>query len=505
MIKGRGCTIAQLRKKLRKGKRLLCFGAGGRLDELCSYYMEDHLEAYIDYIFDNNEKKWRTKRKLGDCEAEIRNPAELPQIYTNNHILLITLREDEAVLRQINRILERAECYLTPIVGIQVIWLPYMTLKVMEGLCRILPLRRAIAFPGWGESQRENESALRDYLIEKGYSKKYNIIWACDGKAKKRQGYREVSSYAINRSASIKEIFAFYYWRATSKYIIFENQGWIRRRKKQIHIYLNHGTPPIKSTEGVIELPPDIDYAICSSPEIADIVSKQYSVDKEKLLYCGSPRFDHLFLPGKHIDILFPESRNFEKHLLWVPTFRQHNISLSRVDSRRTFPFGIPILEREDDFTRLNKDLEMLKIMLYIKPHPLQNLEYIRINDFSNIKLITQKMLDKVHVGVNCILKDMDAIITDYSTIAFDYMLLDRPLGYTIDDMEDYSLGFSVKNPLDWMPGEKIKDMGDLRRFLDGVAQGMDDYKVERNEIKKRIHMYQERDNCKRLVEMLQL
>ncbi len=505
MIKGKRCTIAQLRKKLGKGKRLLCFGAGGRLNELCNYYPEDHIEDFIDYIFDNDKKKWGYKRKLEDCEIEIRNPAELPQIYTKNHILLITLRENEAVLGQINGMLDQAECYLTPIVGIQVIWLPCITIKVIVSLCRMLPLRKAIAFPGQGDTQRENESALRDYLVENGYSKKYDIIWACDGKAKDRQGYREVSSKAINRSSSIKEIAAFFYWRATSRYIIYENYGWKRMRKKQIHIYLNHGTPPIKSTRGIIELPEDINYAICSSPGIADIVSEQYSIDRKKLLYCGSPRFDHLFLRERHIDALFPESCHFEKLLLWVPTFRQHNTRLSRIDSKKVFPFGVPVIKQESDFERLNKVLKSLKIMLYIKPHPLQCLEYVKVKNFSNIKLITQGMLDKKQIGINCILKDMDAIITDYSTIAFDYMLLDRPIGYTIDDMEDYTVGFSVENPLEWMPGEKICDLDGLLQFLKNVAYGIDEYRGKREEVKTRVHLYEEKDNCKRLVEMLQL
>ncbi len=32
-----------------------------------------------------------------------------------------------------------------------------------------------------------------------------------------------------------------------------------------------------------------------------------------------------------------------------------------------------------------------------------------------------------------------DALVSDYSSVAIDYLLLDRPLGFTLDDYKEYT------------------------------------------------------------------
>lgn len=499
MVEGKECTIQKLRRKLKNGKRLICFGAGGLLEETCICYPKDHLEEYIDVILDNNSTKWGTVKKIGEKDIPIKPPLVLSDMYRDNTILMITLRDSAAVLKQVNELLNEAECYVAPLVPQR-----GLRLRLIERVCSILPMQKAVLFNGWGDTQRENESTLRDYMIAHGYEKKYKFIWMCDDDPGRKDHYVEISRRTPETEVTLKEIFKYYYYINTSKYLICENHIAPKKRKKQIQIYLNHGTPPIKATKHTIILPSDVSHVVCSSPDISDIVSNQYSVDKSKLVYCGSPRFDHLFVKEKYIGRFF-NCESMERMILWVPTFRQHNLIRSRIDSQKNFPFGIPIITKDDDFEILNAKLKKLKMGIVIKPHPLQNLGYVKVHNFSNIYLLTQEDMNKKQIGINSIMKDMDAIITDYSTIAFDYMLLDRPIAYTVDDMEDYSVGFSVENPLEWMPGEKIKDLDALLKFLEDVSNGQDSYKVERTVIRKRVHKYEEKDNCGRLLRMLNL
>lgn len=369
-----------------------------------------------------------------------------------------------------------------------------------------MPIRNYILFKGWGESKRENESTLRDYLIENGYDAKYKIIWRGERKPDKIEKYTYISRHTLDGYCTLKEYWKYLYYLHTAKYIFYEDH--IDKsgiRKKQILIYLNHGTPPIKETKKTIILPKITKWCICSSSEIADIVSEQYSISEEKLLICGSPRFDHLYVGERYIDLFIKRINASTKTIMWVPTFRQHNIITSRKDSRIILPFGIPVITQTKDFSDLNDVLAAENTILLIKPHPLQSLDFIKIKNLSHIKLLVQEEMDKYKVGLNLIMKDADAIITDYSTVAFDYMLLDRPIGYTLDDMEDYSIGFSVPNPLDYMPGKKIKNMEDLKVFVKEIANGIDDYRESRNLLKNKIHKYQSRYNCKMLVEKLGL
>lgn len=73
----------------------------------------------------------------------------------------------------------------------------------------------------------------------------------------------------------------------------------------------------------------------------------------------------------------------------------------------------------------------------------------------------------------------MDGLISDYSSIAVDYMLLDRPLGYVLTDLESYrnTRGFVFENPEAYMPGEKIYNLEDLKDYFSHIAVGEDPLK----------------------------
>lgn len=44
-------------------------------------------------------------------------------------------------------------------------------------------------------------------------------------------------------------------------------------------------------------------------------------------------------------------------------------------------------------------------------------------------------------------MKDDDILVSNYSSAAYDYMHLDRPVGFTMDDANEYKLRFIADNP----------------------------------------------------------
>ena len=102
------------------------------------------------------------------------------------------------------------------------------------------------------------------------------------------------------------------------------------------------------------------------------------------------------------------------------------------------------------------------------------------------------------------LLSQTDALLTDYSGIAFEYLLLNHPIGYVLEDVEEYLPGFSVDCPEDFMPGEKIRDMSDLELFLYNVFRGKDVWKEERVALRDKIFPIHPQSCAYQLIEELE-
>ena len=125
--------------------------------------------------------------------------------------------------------------------------------------------------------------------------------------------------------------------------------------------------------------------------------------------------------------------------------------------------------------------------------------------DLSHIHLMTNDDLEDMDVQLYEIINHFDALLTDYSSVSFDYLCLDRPIGYTLDDFEEYRKlrGFPMDNPLDYMPGHHIYTYDDLTQFIVGIADGKDEYAAERERVRKDVGMPEWGNCCQKLLEFL--
>jgi CDP-glycerol glycerophosphotransferase (TagB/SpsB family) len=119
--------------------------------------------------------------------------------------------------------------------------------------------------------------------------------------------------------------------------------------------------------------------------------------------------------------------------------------------------------------------------------------------------LASNELLRKGGINLYQLIAETDALITDYSSVAFDYLLLDRPIGYTLDDFDEYTPGFVVENPLDYMPGKKIWSTEDFLEFMSDMANGNDIFADQREKLRNYIHTYQDNRNSARLLDILDL
>ena len=121
-------------------------------------------------------------------------------------------------------------------------------------------------------------------------------------------------------------------------------------------------------------------------------------------------------------------------------------------------------------------------ILLLIKLHPAQDKSKLNELNLSNLEFITDDRLKQEKITLYQLLSKSTALITDYSSVYYDYLLTKKPIGLVIDDLKEYEdkFGFVYENYYDAIKGEYIYNFDDLKNFIINIANGIDKKKSER-------------------------
>ena len=340
-----------------------------------------------------------------------------------------------------------------------------------------------------------NGGAFYNYLINNQYNKKYKIVWLVRKKSKKKlpKNVECVPLYG----PSIRKA----YHMCTAKYFSYDCIGGKKVRKDQIVVYCSHGAGGLKNAKGKIFINDDVNYILLQSENYAPIQADQWP-DK-RATFIGYPAHDTFFIEDKS-EINKITNKNYNKVILWMPTFRKGG-GYNRNDSLKEQKLGIPLFNKMEDYYNLNEKLKNSNVYLIIKIHPMQDLSNLKIYDMSNIKVLTGKKVKELGIDNYKLMKCADALISDYSGAAFEYLQLNKPLGYVLDDINEYKIGFVVENIHQLIAGHEIYTIEDLNKFVTDVINENDIYKKRREELRDYIYKYHDGDSSKRLVQLLGL
>ncbi|MCI8287132.1 MAG: hypothetical protein HFH89_05630 [Lachnospiraceae bacterium] len=383
------------------------------------------------------------------------------------------------------------------------------------------PLKNLIVFRSgmgtWeyvaGMDFTENARALFDYMLAEGYNRRYEMVWL----VKDPERYREVEhrnenvhfvSYDWATSEKEQERDAYYEAICLARYFLFTHAcGFCRLpRKGQIRIQLWHGCG-FKTVKNVIPQKRRYEYTTVVSKLYAQLHEKEFGLEPNQMIVTGYAKEDWLFHPVKD----WKERLNIPKaagYIFWLPTFRTARSVVSYMNVRgKNNQSGLPVAGTLEELHGVNDFLKEQNTVLVVKLHPLQKRENIYQEELSNILVLDNETLASADLHINQILGHANALISDYSSAAIDFLLLDRPIAFTLDDLEEYeeSRGF-VLNPIrDWIPGEKILSLEDYMEFLQNVTAGKDTAKETRRSLTAKLHDFQDDQSSRRIVEFLKL
>jgi CDP-glycerol glycerophosphotransferase (TagB/SpsB family) len=187
-----------------------------------------------------------------------------------------------------------------------------------------------------------------------------------------------------------------------------------------------------------------------------------------------------------------------------MPTFRKGG-GFKRNDSTKEQALGIPLLQCLDEFNELNKYLKSNNSLLIIKIHPMQDLSELKIKSLSNILVLTGEDVKKKGIDNYRLLPCTDGLISDYSSVAYEYLQVDKPIAYVLDDMNEYKLGFVVDDIDRLLAGQKIFTIDDMMSFINNVVNGKDEFAEKRHQVRDFIYKYNDANSCERIVNFLNL
>ena len=352
----------------------------------------------------------------------------------------------------------------------------------------------------------DNSFALYCYISN--HFSNYTNIWLVNNISLKEDYLKLASNYTNIEKLEIvkKKSFPGIYYYLTSR-IIFHTHGifnFFGLISTQTKINLWHGMP-IKKV-GYFDSPncaePISDYHVASSKFYQDIMSKVFGVSNKKVLITGQVRNDFLIQGKTSINKLFSQKREFKKTILWMPTYRKSVIGDIRVDGKVN-P-DIDFLS-EENLSRINKILIKTESICYVKLHPMDYLQVEHFRSYSNLVFIDNDSFLDNGVAMYSVFNSVDILLTDFSSIYIDFMLLNKPIGFVFSDYDEFknSRGFVFSDPKKYMPGEFITSIDKLKMFLtEVIINENDNYKNKREEIKNIFHAY-ERDFSKKLLEKI--
>lgn len=268
-------------------------------------------------------------------------------------------------------------------------------------------------------------------------------------------------------------------------------------------VQLWHGTPMKKNNIKVFKE----EYEFVSLASLEFLTTQELgSRELFDFKLTGYPRNDILL-----DDEVFPEyiSVNLRdrlinsKIIIFLPTYNEEK-DLSKNDSdKRGKAYDI---WKGLDFEQYDRFLKENNYIFIFKPHALQSTEdseiMLKMEQSDNFIIIDNK---NPFEDIYEYLKYADILLTDYSSVLFDFLLLNKPVIFTCFNLNEYLEERGLRFDYHLItPGVKTSNWDQVLEELQNIVIfNQDNFRIQRMEVNHRFNYFKDANSSKRIIDLV--
>lgn len=225
---------------------------------------------------------------------------------------------------------------------------------------------------------------------------------------------------------------------------------------------------------------PEIDYTIATSPFTSKIQQKAFNLAESKIICSGEPKTDG-FVDADRRDVLKKLGGRYQKLVLYAPTYRDEEFQ--RQGQENT---NVVLIDSLVSSEELKQSLVRHNACLVITLHPfVRNLYKKPLPE--SFYLSAPLAICTEHLMVAS-----SFLISDYSSVIVDWLLLSRPMSLYCPDVDAYKQqrGFPYFDYEQTFDGFLASDAKSVATAIDRALGGMNDGAAKLEELKLQFHAY---------------
>lgn len=273
------------------------------------------------------------------------------------------------------------------------------------------------------------------------------------------------------------------------------------RSPGKVFVNLWHGMPVKRLDPRPPVARRQTDLLTVTSQVHADHMARTWGIDPARVVRTGLPRNDRMLeASGRPLPEALTRITGGRPLVVWLPTYRQSVVGDVRLDG---YEFGNDFEFAGANPATVGELAERLGVHIVLKLHPMAPTG--GVGDFDHVSVWDEPALAATGLTLYELLGHADVLVTDHSSVWIDYLLLDRPVVFTIADLEEYagSRGHYFAPLERHLPGPVVTDLAALRDALDATLAGDDPWRARRTELVDVHHAHRDAGSAQRVADLV--